>query len=220
MYSLSGQQSWNFFKNNFTTRIGAGPPELVPLKLKFQEATNYVTQVGLSDWGLAGEDGKVVAQPRTPFMLTFQPAANLGMQGVQQASFASMSSPHRRVAGRVHPVAARAAGLQRAGRLGAVPRAGPCPACLRPALLRAGGGRPARGGPRTGGQPHHQPLGGELTTDTCISMVCWCLQDEHLMFRHQDAAEDLVLHPEWEESLQQFGLPHRGCPVAAPGINV
>jgi len=86
MYSLSGQQSWNFFKNNFTTRIGSGPPELVPLKLKFQEATNYVTQVGLSDWGLAGEDGLVVAQPRTPFMLTFQPAANLGMQGVQQAS--------------------------------------------------------------------------------------------------------------------------------------
>ena len=59
-----------------------------------------------------------------------------------------------------------------------------------------------------------------LTDDLCLDTVLWCLQDEQLMFRHQDAAEDLVLHPEWEESLQQFGLPHRGCPVAAPGINV
>merc|ERR1712227_791778 len=61
MYSVNGQDSWNFFKNDFTTHIGKAELELIPLILKFSEATNYVMEVGLSDWGLYGEDGIQVA---------------------------------------------------------------------------------------------------------------------------------------------------------------
>lgn len=45
MYSVNGQDSWNFFKNDFTTHIGKAELELIPLILKFSEATNYVMEV-------------------------------------------------------------------------------------------------------------------------------------------------------------------------------
>ena len=47
MFSVNGQESWNFFKNNFTNHIGPGGPELIPLEIKFQEATNYISEVNL-----------------------------------------------------------------------------------------------------------------------------------------------------------------------------
>ena len=50
MFSVDGQQSWNFFKNNFTNHI---PPlaslALAPLGAKFATATKNIGQVGLSD---------------------------------------------------------------------------------------------------------------------------------------------------------------------------
>merc|ERR1711887_164922 len=39
MYSVDGQESWNFFKNDFTNHIGPGGPALIPLEIKFSEAT-------------------------------------------------------------------------------------------------------------------------------------------------------------------------------------
>ena len=50
MFSVDGQQSWNFFKNNFTNHI---PPldglALAPLGAKFSTATKNIGQVGLSN---------------------------------------------------------------------------------------------------------------------------------------------------------------------------
>merc|ERR1711973_191906 len=79
MYSVNGQDSWNFFKNDFTTHIGKAELELIPLILKFSEATNYVMEVGLSDWGLYGEDGIQVADAdfKFPFMLRFKPTGEI-----------------------------------------------------------------------------------------------------------------------------------------------
>jgi len=79
MYSVNGQESWNFFKNDFTTHIGKADLDLIPLILKFSEATNYVMEVGLSDWGLFGEDGIQVADAdfKFPFMLRFKPTGEI-----------------------------------------------------------------------------------------------------------------------------------------------
>ena len=45
MYSVSGQQSWNFFKNDFSNHIpGAGLLE-VPLAVKFAMTTPNIQQV-------------------------------------------------------------------------------------------------------------------------------------------------------------------------------
>jgi len=73
MYSVDGQDSWNFFKHDFTNHIGPGGLELVPLEIKFSEATNYISEVALSDFGQHGESGTQVADPRFPFMLRFRP---------------------------------------------------------------------------------------------------------------------------------------------------
>eukprot|EP00092_Neocalanus_flemingeri_P009099 GFUD01009797.1.p1 GENE.GFUD01009797.1~~GFUD01009797.1.p1 ORF type:complete len:342 (+),score=108.83 GFUD01009797.1:89-1114(+) len=73
MYSVDGQDSWNFFLNDFTNHIGPGGLELVPLEIKFSEATNYISEVALRDWAQNGEDGSQVAAPEFPFMLRFKP---------------------------------------------------------------------------------------------------------------------------------------------------
>ena len=57
MYSVNGQDSWNFFLNDFTTHIAPAGLDLIPLALKFSEATDYVQYVGLSDMAAFGEDG-------------------------------------------------------------------------------------------------------------------------------------------------------------------
>ena len=50
MFSVEGQPSWNFFKNNFTNHIpGFESLTLVPLGAKFATATRNIQQVGLSD---------------------------------------------------------------------------------------------------------------------------------------------------------------------------
>merc|ERR1712055_609589 len=73
MYSVNGQDSWNFFKNDFTNHIGPGGLDLVPLEIKFSEATNYISECALSDFGQYGESGTQVADPKFPFMLRFHP---------------------------------------------------------------------------------------------------------------------------------------------------
>merc|ERR1712168_517106 len=46
MYSVNGQEGWNFFQNDFPTHLGPAGLELIPVALKFSEATNYVQEVG------------------------------------------------------------------------------------------------------------------------------------------------------------------------------
>jgi len=77
--SVDGQQSWNFFKNNFTTHISRGKAPDIRFGLKLAEATNFVFQVGLSDMARINEAGAEVqvAEPQFPFMLTFQPNEKL-----------------------------------------------------------------------------------------------------------------------------------------------
>jgi len=78
MYSVNGQDSWNFFKNDFTTHIGPGGLDLLPLQVKFSEATNYVQYSALSNWGQYGEDGVEVADSMLfPYMLRFQPSGEI-----------------------------------------------------------------------------------------------------------------------------------------------
>ena len=77
MYSVDGQDSWNFFKNNFTNHIAAGSLALLPVSIKFSEATNYIQQVGLSEWASHAEDGTAASTPTFPFMLRFRPSGEV-----------------------------------------------------------------------------------------------------------------------------------------------
>merc|ERR1711936_104425 len=77
MYSVNGQESWNFFKNDFTNHIGTAGPELVPLAVKFSTATTNIHQVGLSDFARFGETGSEVVDPQFPFMLRFHPTGDI-----------------------------------------------------------------------------------------------------------------------------------------------
>jgi len=78
MYSVNGQESWNFFKNDFTTHIGPGGLDLLPLQVKFSEATNYVQYSALSNWGQYGEDGVEVTDSMLfPYMLRFKPSGEI-----------------------------------------------------------------------------------------------------------------------------------------------
>ena len=51
MFGVDGQESWNFFKNNFTNHIPSVPQSaaLKPLGMKFATATKNTGQVGLSN---------------------------------------------------------------------------------------------------------------------------------------------------------------------------
>jgi len=78
MYSVDGQESWNFFKNDFSNHI----PELsfglkASLGLKFSSATRNIRQVGISDWGKHGESGAETANPSFPYRLRFHPTGNI-----------------------------------------------------------------------------------------------------------------------------------------------
>jgi len=78
MYGVEGQESWNFFKNDFTNHIAAAfSPALVALSVKFSSATKYISSVALSDWSFYGEDGEAVASPVFPYMLRFRPTGEI-----------------------------------------------------------------------------------------------------------------------------------------------
>lgn len=75
MYSVNGQENWNFFSNNFTNHIGAASGvALTALSHKFATATPYVQTVGLSDYAQYNEDGEQISTPNFPWELTFQPS--------------------------------------------------------------------------------------------------------------------------------------------------
>jgi len=78
MYGVDGQASWNIFANEWSNHIvAAEDPALLAVAAKFATATPYVQYVGLSDWGLMGEDGAVEAENVFPFQLKFRPTGEL-----------------------------------------------------------------------------------------------------------------------------------------------
>ena len=77
MYSVDGQDSWNFFLNDFTNHIPQASPALMPLAAKFATATESVQAVGLSDWGMIDQNGNKVTDPVFPFSLRFHPTGKI-----------------------------------------------------------------------------------------------------------------------------------------------
>jgi len=74
LYTLSGQPEYNFFKNNQSNHIP--PPGLKEqaLAIKFQQASNCITMVGLSDAARYDQDGKESPNPQFPYQLIFAPS--------------------------------------------------------------------------------------------------------------------------------------------------
>jgi len=88
MYGVDGQESWNFFKNDFTNHIAAAQdPALVLLGDKFATATPYIQYVGLSNWGEIGQDGQREDSAKFPFMLRFEPTGELTFDEAYHGDF-------------------------------------------------------------------------------------------------------------------------------------
>lgn len=78
MYSVDGQPSWNFFKNDFNNHIPAiTSASLLPVAQKFSSVTSYIQTVGLSDFAQHTETGAKVAAPVFPFQLRFHPTGKI-----------------------------------------------------------------------------------------------------------------------------------------------
>jgi len=75
MFGVNGQpDDWNFFSNDFFTHIG--PAQGVALNLlatKFSTATNFIQEVGLSDFAKYDEAGTENSNLKFPFSLRFVP---------------------------------------------------------------------------------------------------------------------------------------------------
>ena len=77
MYSVDGQESWNFFLNTFSNHIPAAGPALLPVALKFRGETPYIQEAALKDFATFAEDGSQAASPKFPFQLEFEPHSGL-----------------------------------------------------------------------------------------------------------------------------------------------
>ena len=205
MWSVNGQDSWNFFKNDFTTHIGAAGLELVPLALKFSEATNYVQQVGLSDMAAFSEDGTPAAATLMPFML------RSGWRENERAKIQENLKYDKLI--NFHSVYCHCLRFKPSGEVSFPDEyvndwledlmSVPVGTVLYSIWAMD---KPEE----LGGVETHIAdlvLTSELTTTN------W--GDKHMFFRHQDMAEDVEMFPEWEEYLEKFGIPgDSGCPVA------
>jgi hypothetical protein len=78
MFSVDGQDSWNFFANDFSNHIPAiSSIALLPLAAKFNTVTDYIQGVGLSDWAQQDQNGNAVADSAFPFSLRFHPTGDI-----------------------------------------------------------------------------------------------------------------------------------------------
>ena len=77
MNSLDGQESWNFFKHDFSNHIGPGSITNLPIKLIFASYAMHIQQVGLSDWSTHGQDRAPANNASFPYRLRFQPTGNI-----------------------------------------------------------------------------------------------------------------------------------------------
>jgi len=79
MYSLQGQDSWNFFKHDYTNHV----PDLSTnagiilqrLRARFADASSYPVMIGLSNLAKYTENGTLVQNPKFPFRLIFHPVS-------------------------------------------------------------------------------------------------------------------------------------------------
>jgi hypothetical protein len=77
MFSLQGQDSWNFFKNDLTNHV----PDLSnnanfllkQLRSTFAKASAWPVMIGLSDLALYDQQGNNITSPNFPFRLIFHP---------------------------------------------------------------------------------------------------------------------------------------------------
>ena len=77
MYSVDGQDSLNWFANDFTTHIpDAKSVTLKPLEAHFATATDYITSMGLSDMAKYTQDG-TEETPLFPWNLRFAPTGQI-----------------------------------------------------------------------------------------------------------------------------------------------
>uniref|UniRef100_A0A6B2L9D6 Uncharacterized protein n=1 Tax=Arcella intermedia TaxID=1963864 RepID=A0A6B2L9D6_9EUKA len=77
MYSLQGQDSWNFFQHDLTNHVPDLSSDasfiLQELRKTFAAASAYPVMIGLSDLALHDQHGSNVTTPRFPFRLIFHP---------------------------------------------------------------------------------------------------------------------------------------------------
>ena len=79
MFSVEGQESWNFFKNDFTNHI---PQKINDFALrllakKFATATKFVSTLGTKDFAQFDENGNEEKEIKLPFSLVFKPSDKL-----------------------------------------------------------------------------------------------------------------------------------------------
>jgi len=77
MHSLDGQESWNFFKHDFSNHIAPGGVANLPIKIKFSKYTSHIQQVGLSDWSSHDQYGTPANNSVFPYRLRFHPTGNI-----------------------------------------------------------------------------------------------------------------------------------------------
>jgi len=77
MYSLNGQDSWNFFKHDFTNHVpdlsSSAGIVLQKLRQRFADASNFPVMIGLSDLAVYYDNGTTVQNPVFPFRIIFHP---------------------------------------------------------------------------------------------------------------------------------------------------
>ena len=74
MFSVDGQDSWNFFGNDWSNHIPVPQSKaLAPLAIKFHTATDYIQAVGLSEMAQFDQAGNEESNVVFPFSLRFAP---------------------------------------------------------------------------------------------------------------------------------------------------
>jgi len=80
MYSLEGQDSWNFFKHDLTNHVPdistASSFILRQVRAAFMTASDWPTMLGLTDFATFDENGNQVT-PVAPFRLIFHPVSSV-----------------------------------------------------------------------------------------------------------------------------------------------
>jgi len=82
MFALDGQESWNFFKNDFSNHVPVPKQSSVVLaagSLKFASVTPFIHTIGLNNWGEYDEKGQTVegSKVKNPFQIIFRPTTEV-----------------------------------------------------------------------------------------------------------------------------------------------
>ena len=78
MYSLDGQNSWNFFENQLSNHVDDPKDTLLKLlAIKFRTASKPETKLGLSDFARYDASGQQNSQPKFPYRLFLKPSSAL-----------------------------------------------------------------------------------------------------------------------------------------------